>query len=49
MCAKLAKALQIDVEQWKMEILAHNELFKKLSDDLPKELHLQRELLISRL
>ena len=47
--AKLAEALKIDVEDWKKEVLAQDELFIKLHSDLPMELHFQRELLISRL
>jgi phosphoenolpyruvate carboxykinase (GTP) len=47
--AKLADALRIDVEDWKKEVLAQDELFIKLHSDLPMELHFQRELLISRL
>jgi phosphoenolpyruvate carboxykinase (GTP) len=47
--AKLAETLKIDVEEWKREVLAQDELFIKLHSDLPMELHFQRELLISRL
>jgi phosphoenolpyruvate carboxykinase (GTP) len=46
---KLEQALRIDVEDWKKEVIAQDELFIKLHDDLPMELHFQRELLISRL
>ena len=46
---KLAEALKIDVEDWKREVLAQDELFIKLHSDLPMELHFQRELLIARL
>ncbi|MBV8377216.1 MAG: phosphoenolpyruvate carboxykinase (GTP) [Verrucomicrobia bacterium] len=47
--SKLAEAFKIDVEDWKKEVLAQDELFIKLHSDLPMELHFQRELLISRL
>jgi phosphoenolpyruvate carboxykinase (GTP) len=47
--ASLEEALSIDVEEWKKEILAQDELFLRLHSDLPSELHYQRELLISRL
>ncbi|MBV8142284.1 MAG: phosphoenolpyruvate carboxykinase (GTP) [Verrucomicrobia bacterium] len=47
--SKLAEAFKIDVEDWKKEVLAQDELFVKLHSDLPMELHFQRELLISRL
>src|SRR5438132_1277607 len=47
--SKLEQALRIDVEDWKKEVIAQDELFIKLHDDLPMELHFERELLISRL
>jgi len=47
--AKLEETLKIDVEEWKREVLAQDELFIKLHSDLPMELLFQRELLISRL
>jgi phosphoenolpyruvate carboxykinase (GTP) len=47
--AKLAEALSIDVDEWKKEVLAQDELFVRLHNDLPMELFFQRELLISRL
>jgi len=46
--SKLAEALRIDAEDWKKEVIAQDELFIKLHEHLPIELHLQRELLISR-
>ena len=39
----------INVEEFKTEILSQEELFLKLASELPKEMVLQRELLISRL
>jgi phosphoenolpyruvate carboxykinase (GTP) len=43
-------ALQsVDAEEFKAEILSQEELFLKLSGDLPKEFVFQRELLIARL
>src|SRR3984893_5849226 len=47
--SKLMEALKIDVDDWKKEVLAQDELFIKLHSDLPMEMHFQRELLISRL
>jgi phosphoenolpyruvate carboxykinase (GTP) len=47
--ARLEEALSIDVEEWKKEVLAQDELFLRLHGDLPSELHYQRELLTSRL
>ena len=47
--ARLAKAQQIDQEDWRREVLSHDELFFKLYADLPKELSFQRELLVARL
>jgi phosphoenolpyruvate carboxykinase (GTP) len=45
----LEQALQIDVEDWKKEVILQDELFIKLHSHLPMELGFQRELLISRL
>ncbi|MBV8533652.1 MAG: phosphoenolpyruvate carboxykinase (GTP) [Verrucomicrobia bacterium] len=47
--SKLEEALRIDIEDWKKEVMSQDELFIKLHNDLPVELHFQRELLISRL
>jgi phosphoenolpyruvate carboxykinase (GTP) len=47
--AKLEEALGVDVEEWKKEVMAQDELFLKLRNDLPMELYFQRELLIARL
>jgi phosphoenolpyruvate carboxykinase (GTP) len=47
--SRLAKAQQIDVEDWRREVLSADELFFKLHADLPKELIFQRELLVARL
>ncbi len=41
--------MQIDREQWKKEIVSHEDLFVKLYDRLPKELLAVRELLLSAL
>ena len=46
---QLSRALSIDVEEWRRELLLQEELFLKLYSHLPKELIFQRELLISRL
>ncbi len=48
--AKSFEAIEsFDVEEYKSEILNHEDLFLKLAADLPKEMIFQRELLISRL
>jgi len=47
--SRLAKAQEIDMEDWRREALLHDELFLKLYADLPKELIFQRELLVARL
>ncbi len=42
-------AQDIDREAWQTELAAHEELFVKLGQDMPKELAFERELLKSRL
>lgn len=44
-----AKIMSVDREAWKNEVLAHEELFSKLYDRLPKEFLFMRELLLSGL
>jgi phosphoenolpyruvate carboxykinase (GTP) len=46
---KLAQAQAMDMEEWRREVLAQDDLFYKLYSDLPKELIFQRELLVARL
>jgi phosphoenolpyruvate carboxykinase (GTP) len=46
---RLERAQSIDIEDWKRELLAQDELLIKLYSHLPKELIFQRELLIARL
>ena len=41
--------MDIDREQWKQEVLGHEELFEKMYDKLPKEFTFMRELLLSSL
>jgi phosphoenolpyruvate carboxykinase (GTP) len=41
--------MAVDRDQWKQEVLSHEELFIKLYDRLPKELIFIRELLLSAL
>ena len=41
--------MTIDRDVWQQEILSHEELFLKLYNRLPKELHFIRELTISSL
>lgn len=41
--------MDVDREAWKKEILAHEELFAKMFDKLPKEFFFMRELLLSAL
>lgn len=43
------KVMEVDREAWKVEILAHEELFSKMFDKLPKEFFFMRELLLSGL
>jgi phosphoenolpyruvate carboxykinase (GTP) len=45
----LEKLFEINVDDWKKEILLQDELFFKLYHDLPKEILFQKELLVSRL
>ena len=40
---------RVDTEDFKKEVLGHEELLLKLAGDLPKEMVFQREMLISRL
>ena len=47
--SRLRMAQEIDVEDWRREVLLQDELFMKLYSHLPKELIFQRELLVSRL
>ena len=47
--AEFAALEHIDIDEFKAEVLGHEELFLKLAGDLPKEMVFQRELLISRL
>jgi phosphoenolpyruvate carboxykinase (GTP) len=42
-------AMDVDREAWKNEILAHEELFSRMFDKLPKEFFFMRELLLSSL
>ena len=46
---KMAQAQAINMEEWRREVLAQDDLFFDLYADLPKELTFQRELLVSRL
>jgi phosphoenolpyruvate carboxykinase (GTP) len=41
--------ISIDREQWKKELLSHEELFERIYDKLPKEFFFIRELLLSAL
>ncbi|MCS6820311.1 MAG: phosphoenolpyruvate carboxykinase (GTP) [Microscillaceae bacterium] len=43
------KIIRVDSEAWKAELLAHEELFEKMYDKLPKEYIAMRELLLSAL
>jgi phosphoenolpyruvate carboxykinase (GTP) len=45
----LEQVLDIDIEEWRRELLMQEELFLKLYSHLPKEMIFQRELLVSRL
>lgn len=46
---EFSKIMYIDSEQWKQELLSHEELFSKIYDKLPKEFFFIRELLLSAL
>jgi len=46
---RLEEAQDIDIEEWRREIISQDELFLKIYSHLPKELIFQRELLVSRL
>ena len=46
---KLNQAQEINLEEWKKEVISQDELFFKLYPYLPKELIFQRELLVARL
>jgi len=41
--------MDIDIEEWRREVISQNELFLKLSSHLPKEIIFERELLVTRL
>lgn len=43
------KIMSIDREQWKAELLGHQELFEKMYDKIPKDFFYMRELLLSGL
>jgi phosphoenolpyruvate carboxykinase (GTP) len=43
------KLMSIESEQWKTEVLSHEELFMKLYDKLPKEFIWMKELILSSL
>jgi phosphoenolpyruvate carboxykinase (GTP) len=43
------KIMDIDREEWKTELLAHQELFERMYDELPKEYLFMRQLLLSGL
>jgi len=47
--AQLDAIQSVDIAELKMEIMSQEELFLKMSGDLPKEIVFQRELLIARL
>lgn len=46
---KFYDIMSVDREEWKMEVLSHEELFMKLYDKLPKEFIWTRELILSGL
>ena len=46
---QLEKVFEIDLEEWKHEAHLQDEFFLMLHRDLPEEIYLQKELLISRL
>jgi len=46
---QFAKLMCVNREDWKREVLSHEELFIKLFDRLPKEFVHEKQLLLSRL
>ncbi|HSC54326.1 MAG TPA: phosphoenolpyruvate carboxykinase (GTP) [Phnomibacter sp.] len=46
---QFAQIMEVDREQWKKEVLGHEELFSSVYDRLPKEFFFMRELLLSAL
>ena len=47
--ADFERVQKINIEEWRREILSHDELFMKIYAFLPKEMIFQRELLVARL
>ncbi|MCU0352868.1 MAG: phosphoenolpyruvate carboxykinase (GTP) [Cytophagales bacterium] len=47
--ADFERIMEIDCEAWKTEVLAHEELFGRMYDKLPREFFYMRELLLSSL
>jgi phosphoenolpyruvate carboxykinase (GTP) len=45
----LREAMQIRRDEWRREVLLHEELFEKLYDRLPKEFFYMRQLILSGL
>ncbi len=43
------KLMNVNIEEWRREVISQDELFIKLYGHLPKEFIMQRELLVSRL
>jgi len=43
------RIMEVDREAWKTEVLAHEELFSRMYDKLPKEFFFMREMLLSAL
>jgi phosphoenolpyruvate carboxykinase (GTP) len=41
--------MTIDSEEWKQELVGHQELFERMFDKLPKEFFYMRQLLLSGL
>jgi len=46
---QFGQVMRVDREAWKTEILAHEELFNRMYDKMPKEFFFMRELLLSSL
>ena len=47
--ANYAELMKIDRDEWRLEVLRHEELLERLYDKLPREFRPMRELILSGL